>query len=96
MTIATAGLLLLKAKKERFTGPADQWNTARPQAKGRPAAPFDQPFYLMANLAVGGRLAEENNAKGVAADSFPAQFAIGWLRVYRCASDPDTGQACIR
>jgi beta-glucanase (GH16 family) len=79
-----------------LTVTAEQWSTAAPSAKGNPAAPFDQPFYLMANLAVGGRLSEENNAKGVAASSFPAQFAIDWIRVYRCARDPETGRACIR
>ena len=79
-----------------LTVTADQWSTAAPNAKGRPAAPFDQPFYVMANLAVGGRLSEENNAKGVAAETFPAQFAIDWIRVYTCASDPATGRACIR
>lgn len=79
-----------------LTVTADQWDSASPLAKGNPAAPFDQPFYLMANLAVGGRLSEENNAKGVAANSFPAQFAIDWIRVYRCAADPDRGRACMR
>lgn len=79
-----------------LTVTAEQWSTAAPNAKGNPAAPFDQPFYIMANLAVGGRLSEENNAKGVAASSFPAQFAIDWIRVYRCAGDPETGRACIR
>ncbi len=79
-----------------LTVTAEQWNTASRRAKGNPAAPFDQPFYIMANLAVGGRLAEENNAKGVAADSFPAQFAIDWIRVYHCAADPGTGRACMR
>lgn len=79
-----------------LTVTADQWSTAAPSARGNPAAPFDQPFYIMANLAVGGRLSEENNAKGVAKGSFPAQFAIDWIRVYRCASDPTTGRACIR
>ncbi len=79
-----------------LTVTADQWNTAAPNAKGRPAAPFDQPFYIMANLAVGGRLSEDNNAKGVAGTSFPAQFAIDWIRVYRCPSDPETGRACMR
>ncbi|GIX20685.1 MAG: hypothetical protein KatS3mg120_2361 [Erythrobacter sp.] len=78
-----------------LTVTADQWSTASPRARGRPHAPFDQPFYLMANLAVGGRLAEENNAKGLAAASFPAQFAIDWIRVYRCARDPMTGRACM-
>lgn len=79
-----------------LTVTADQWSTAAPAAKGNPTAPFDQPFYIMANLAVGGRLSEENNAKGLAAKSFPAQFAIDWIRVYRCGSDPGTGRACMR
>lgn len=79
-----------------LTVTADQWDSASPRAKGNAAAPFDQPFYVMANLAVGGRLAEENNAKGVAAKSFPAQFAIDWIRVYQCAEDPDRGRACMR
>jgi beta-glucanase (GH16 family) len=79
-----------------LTVTADQWSTAAPGAKGNPAAPFDQPFYIMANLAVGGRLSEENNAKGVAASSFPAQFAVDWIRVYRCSSDPDKGRACMK
>jgi beta-glucanase (GH16 family) len=79
-----------------LTVTADQWKTASPRARGRPAAPFDQPFYLMANLAVGGRLSEENNAKGVAASSFPAQFAIDWIRVYQCGSDPETGRVCMK
>jgi hypothetical protein len=79
-----------------LTVTADQWDSASPRARGNAAAPFDQPFYVMANLAVGGRLAEENNAKGVAAKSFPAQFAIDWIRVYQCAEDPDRGRACMR
>lgn len=78
-----------------LTVTASEWSTASRLAKGNPAAPFDQPFYIMANLAVGGRLSEENNAKGVAAGSFPAQFAIDWIRVYRCARDPQTGRACM-
>lgn len=79
-----------------LTVPAERWSTASPLARGNPAAPFDRPFYVMANLAVGGRLSEENNAKGLAAGSFPAQFAIDWIRVYRCAADPDTGRACMQ
>ena len=79
-----------------LTVPAAKWDTGSPLAKGNPNAPFDQPFYVMANLAVGGRLSEENNAKGLAGKSFPAQFAIDWIRVYRCAADPDTGRACMR
>lgn len=79
-----------------LTVSADKWSTASPLARGNPAAPFDRPFYIMANLAVGGRLSEENNAKRVAKESFPAQFAIDWIRVYTCASDLQRGRACIR
>ena len=73
----------------------DRWFTASPKARGNPAAPFDQPFYLMANLAFGGKLAEENNDKGIAADSVPAELAIDWIRVYQCGGDRDTGLACM-
>ncbi len=78
-----------------LTVTAAEWSTAAPNAAGNPAAPFDQPFYIMANLAVGGRLSEENNAKGLDAKSFPAQFAIDWIRVYQCTSDPVRGRACM-
>lgn len=92
-----AGLIrFLVDDRVHLTVPAEQWSTASPLARGNPDAPFDQPFYLMANLAVGGRLAEENNAKGLAGKSFPAQFAVDWIRVYRCASDPAKGRACMR
>ena len=75
--------------------PADRWSTAAPKARGNPAAPFDQPFYLMANLAIGGKLSEENNDKGVARDVVPAELAIDWIRVYQCDGDRDTGLACM-
>lgn len=74
---------------------SDDWETASPLAKGQPEAPFDQPFYLMANLAIGGKLAEENNDKGVAQDVVPAAFTIDWIRVYQCAEDRETGLACM-
>jgi len=34
----------------------------------------------MANLTVGGRLSDLNKAKGLASESFPAQFAPEWVR----------------
>lgn len=73
----------------------ERWSTAAPNAKGNPSAPFDQPFYLMANLAIGGKLAEENNDKGVARDVVPAELAIDWIRVYQCDGDRVTGLACM-
>ncbi|WP_296720604.1 hypothetical protein [Erythrobacter sp.] len=39
--------------------------------------------------------AEETNVKRLAANAFPAQFAIDWIRGYRCTNDPDTGRACM-
>ncbi|BDI60950.1 family 16 glycosylhydrolase [Qipengyuania nanhaisediminis] len=79
-----------------FTVTPDQWHTASPLARGNRNAPFDQPFYVMANLAVGGDWPESENDRGFAEDSVPNQFAIDWIRVYRCASDPQAGRACIK
>jgi beta-glucanase (GH16 family) len=75
--------------------PAARWFTASPRAAGNPAAPFDRPFYLMANLAFGGKFAEDNNDKGVDPRAVPAELAIDWIRVYQCAGDTDTGLACM-
>ena len=68
-----------------LTVPADKWSTASPLARGNPAAPFDRPFDIMANLAVGGRLSEGNNAKRVSKDSIPSQFHNEWISVYTCS-----------
>ncbi|MBL0924767.1 MAG: glycoside hydrolase family 16 protein [Sphingomonadaceae bacterium] len=75
---------------------ADQWSTASPLAKSNPVAPFDQPFYIMANLAIGGGLSEKNNDKGVAANVTPAEFLIDWVRIYQCAEDMEKGLACMQ
>jgi beta-glucanase (GH16 family) len=75
---------------------ADKWRTASPKAKSNAAAPFDQPFYIMANLAIGGRLSEDNNQKGVADDVTPAQLMIDWIRIYQCKNDRATGLACMQ
>lgn len=73
----------------------DDWYTTSPKAKGRKFAPFDQPFYIMANLAVGGRLSEENNDIGFDEATFPTEFVIDWVRVHQCEGDRDTGLACM-
>lgn len=74
----------------------DQWNTASSRAKSNPFAPFDKPFYIMANLAIGGKLSEENNDKGIFMNSVPAEFLIDWIRIYECKGDKETGLACIK
>ena len=58
-------------------------------------APFDQPFYLMINLAVGGKLSETNNDKSFNPDTFPTGLLVDWVRVYQCAEDPESGRACM-
>ncbi len=74
---------------------AGDWETASKLGKNNPDAPFDQPFYIMANLAIGGKLSEENNDRGVAKDVVPARFAIDWIRIYQCSKDRGTGLACM-
>lgn len=75
--------------------PAAEWWTASPLAAGNANAPFDQPFYIMANLAVGGGLSDRNNTKSFEPETFPAAFLIDYVRVYQCTGDPDTARACM-
>jgi beta-glucanase (GH16 family) len=42
--------------------------------------PFDQPFHVILNLAVGGNL---GGKMGVDATAFPARFSIDYVRVYQ-------------
>lgn len=72
------------------------WDTASPLAQSNPVAPFDQSFYIMANLAIGGGLSEKNNDKGVADNVTPTAFLIDWIRIYQCSSDTEKGLACMQ
>ncbi|MES2147395.1 MAG: glycoside hydrolase family 16 protein [Pseudomonadota bacterium] len=56
-----------------------------------PGAPFDQSFYLILNLAVGGGLAESRDLKTVDPAAFPARFEIDWVRVWQCPANQATG-----
>jgi beta-glucanase (GH16 family) len=73
---------------------SDAWFTTAPEAARRPHAPFDQPFYLMMNLAVGGNLAEKKNGAGFDPDSFPTELLIDWVKVEQCSGD-ETARACM-
>lgn len=42
--------------------------------------PFDQPFHLLLNLAVGG---EWGGAQGIDTSVFPQEFRIDWVRVFK-------------
>ena len=81
--------------EEHLSVTADQWFTGSELAEGKANAPFDQPFYVMANLAVGGRWPERDNEKGLDPEAVPAEFQIDWIRVYQCAGDRETGRACM-
>lgn len=47
-------------------------------------APFDRPFYLVLNLAVGGRFAGNPDAT----TPFPAEMVVDYVRVYEKAGGP--------
>ena len=55
---------------------------------GGPGAPFNQPFHILLNLAVGGNLPGSPNG----ATPFPATMEVDWVRVYS-GEDPDGGVA---
>ena len=64
--------------------------------KGEPGfdAPFDRPFHVILNLAVGGEWPERENNVGYFATDFPKQMIVDYVRVYECRGDQSTGEAC--
>ena len=77
-----------------FTVRNFEWYTDHPDGAGNDNAPFDAPFYLIMNLAIGGGFPEPLNDGGVATDVAPNQMLIDWVRVYSCDGDP-TATACL-
>lgn len=73
----------------------DQWWSASTRARNKKSAPFDKPFYIMANLAIGGGFAEKNNDKGVAEGVTPTELTLDWVRIYQCEGDISTGLKCM-
>ncbi|AKM10375.1 glycoside hydrolase family 16 protein [Croceicoccus naphthovorans] len=65
-------------------------------APGNRLAPFDQPFHLILNLAVGGRLPEGRGLGGFDPGDYPKRMKVDWVRIWQCAADPATGSACER
>lgn len=57
-----------------------QFAQYRNDQTGWEAWPFDVPFYLVMNLAVGG---DWGGAQGVSRDEFPARLEVDWVRVYQ-------------
>ncbi|MCE2407537.1 MAG: family 16 glycosylhydrolase [Pseudomonadales bacterium] len=56
---------------------------------GSDSAPFDRPFHLLLNLAVGGSL-----PGAPVPSSFPAELRVDYVRVYKCNIDETTGRGC--
>ncbi len=92
----SAGVITWYVDGEKFARQTfKDWHTNSPTAEGRVLAPFDQRFHMILNLAIGGNLPEGRNAGGVSKDNFPKSMEIDYVRVYECASDPETGLDCI-
>lgn len=70
---------------------AADWFTSATTAAN---APFDRPFHLILNLAIGGRWPEENALTGISEDNFPKRMEVDWVRVWQCDADPATGRGC--
>ena len=52
--------------------------------------PFNQPFHMIMNLAIGGNLPGAPNDETV----FPIQMEVEYVRVYECPADTATGKGC--
>ncbi|MBT8131809.1 MAG: glycoside hydrolase family 16 protein, partial [Gammaproteobacteria bacterium] len=76
-----------KAGEDGFYDPDGEYKL------GLEAAPFDQAFHLLLNLAVGGDPVGDPDDSTV----FPQNYEIDFVRVYQCANaNPDTGRGCGR
>lgn len=73
---------------------SDEWFTAA--EPDNPRAPFDAPFHLIMNLAIGGGLAEGRGLGGVDETGFPKDMRVDYVRVFQCPSDLATAAACKR
>ncbi|AVJ56081.1 glycosyl hydrolase family 16 [Idiomarina sp. OT37-5b] len=59
-------------------------------------APYDQRFYVIMNLAVGGDWPENTNNLGINESAFAEgqTLEIDYINVYQCNQNPDTGKGC--
>lgn len=70
---------------------SDVWWSANSDA---PHAPFDQPFHLILNLAIGGGLPEERGLGGVDETGYPKRMLVDWVRVWKCRPEAASGADC--
>ncbi|WP_310498526.1 glycoside hydrolase family 16 protein [Sandarakinorhabdus sp.] len=64
---------------------ASEWWSSGSKA---PGAPFDRPFHLILNLAIGGGLPEKRGLGGVVTEGFPKRLEIDWVRVWQKDAKP--------
>lgn len=62
----------------------EEWSSAAIGASN-PAAPFDQNFHMILNLAVGGGLPNAHGAGPISAADFPIRYQVDWVRVWGAA-----------
>ena len=60
------------------------------------SAPFDQDFFMILNVAVGGNWPESVNEGGIDASAFTdgQTLEVDYVRVYKCSADSLTGRGC--
>ena len=78
-----------------FSLDQSDWFTGSVSKKVNSLAPFDKPFYLMLNLAVGGDSSDQKNEKAFNPSSFPSELLVDWVRVYQCLEDLKTSKKCL-
>jgi hypothetical protein len=61
--------------------PASQWHSATASKTTNGQAPFDQPFYMLLNLAVGGTWPGVTGANSIPSTTV-MQMWIDYIRVY--------------
>ncbi len=68
-----------------------EWHTS---ATSRSGAPFDRPFHIILNLAIGGHLPEGRNSGGVDPGIGITTMEVDWVHVSQCAPDPAAPALC--
>ena len=63
----------------RVYAAATEWRSRTPGIES--PAPFDKPFYLLVNLAVGGSFDEQ--AMGRVTTDLPAEFRLDYIRIFQ-------------
>ena len=72
------------------TRTASEWSTT---GSPNPGAPFDRPFHLILNLAIGGKLPEGRGLGGVRQDGYPKRMEVDWVRVWQKPASAGTASA---